>query len=157
MRPILSAGNSSSTRLFLSPPRLDECMTGKRGFTLIEVVVVMAIVAIAFGLAGPRIGAGLGRLEMNNAAQTARGLIRMARLQAERTEKAQYVVFDRNRRVVSFVSDQMKPIREFSLPSSISIVLEDDAPAAALYVMPSGIVRGAAVRLRGRSTEVALP
>ena len=132
-------------------------MTGKRGFTLIEVVVVMAIVAIAFGLAGPRIGAGLGRLEMNNAAQTARGLIRMARLQAERTEKAQYVVFDRNRRVVSFVSDQMKPIREFSLPSSISIVLEDDAPAAALYVMPSGIVRGAAVRLRGRSTEVALP
>jgi general secretion pathway protein H len=132
-------------------------MTGRRGFTLIEVVVVMVIVAIAMGLVGPRIGAGLDRLQMNSAAQTTRGFIRMARLQAERTEKPQYVVFDRNRRVVSLVNDQMKPIRETALPSSIDIVLEKDALTAALYVMPSGIVRGGTVRLRAGSHEVVLP
>jgi prepilin-type N-terminal cleavage/methylation domain-containing protein len=132
-------------------------MTGRRGFTLIEVVVVMALVAIAIGLVGPRIGAGLDRLQMNNAAQTARGLIRLARLQAERTEKSQYVIFDRNRRVVSLVNDQMKFIRESELPSSIDIVLENGARTAALFVTPSGIVRGAIVRFRSGSHEVVLP
>src|SRR3954462_9046047 len=62
-------------------------MTGKRGFTLIEVVIVVAIMAISLGLAGPRIGAGLGRLELNTSAQTVRRFVKMARLQAERSER----------------------------------------------------------------------
>jgi prepilin-type N-terminal cleavage/methylation domain-containing protein len=132
-------------------------MTCKRGFTLIEVVVVMVIIAIAVGLVGPRIGAGLSRLEMNNAAQTARGLIRLGRLQAQRTERSHYVVFDRNRRMVSLVSDGMKVVRESKLASSVDIILEGDALTSALYVLPSGIVRGQTVRLRAQSGEVVLP
>jgi len=132
-------------------------MTGKRGFTLIEVVIVMAIVAIAVGLVGPRIGAGLGRLEMNTATQTSQGLIRLARLQAERTEKSQYVVFDKSRRMVSLVNNEMQLVRESQLPSSVDVVLEGDARTTALYVMPSGIVRGPTVRLRSGSREVVLP
>ncbi len=155
--PTSSAGNSASVRLFKPLPRLDECMTGRRGFTLIEVVVVMVIVAIVTGLVGPRIGAGFDRLQMNSAAQATRGFIRMARLQAERTEKSQYVVFDRNRRAISLVNDEMKPIRESVLPSSIDIVLENDARTAAFFVMPSGIVRGGTVRLRSGAHEIVLP
>jgi prepilin-type N-terminal cleavage/methylation domain-containing protein len=132
-------------------------MSGKRGFTLIEVVVVMVIIAITIGLVGPRIGAGLSRLEMNNAAQTARGLIRLAKLQAQRTERSQYVVFDRNRRTVSLVSDGLKVVRESELYSSVNIVLEGNAASAAFYVLPSGMVRGPAVRLRSQSGEVVLP
>ena len=132
-------------------------MTGKRGFTLIEVVVVMAIIVIAIGLVGPRIGAGLGRLEMNTAAQTTRGMIRLARLQAQRTEKPQYIVFDRSRRVVTLVNDEMRATRESKLPSSIDIVLEGDARTAALFVTPSGLVRGTTVRFRSGEREVVFP
>jgi len=134
-------------------------VNGKRGFTLIEVVVAMTIMVIAIGLVGPRIGAGLGRLEMNSATQTVRGVIRIARLQAQRAERTQYVVFDKNRRAVSLVNDAMNVVREKELPSSVDIVLEGDVSTSALYVLPSGIVRGNPVRLRGHSTatEVMLP
>jgi prepilin-type N-terminal cleavage/methylation domain-containing protein len=132
-------------------------MTCRRGFTLIEVVVVMVIIAIAVGLVGPRIGAGLSRLEMNNAAQTSRGFIRLARLRAQRTERSQYVVFDKNRRTVSLVSDELKMVREQEFTTSVDIVFEGDTSNTALYVLPSGIVRGPAVRLRGQSGEVLLP
>jgi len=132
-------------------------MTGRRGFTLIEVVVVMVIVVITIGLVGPRIGAGLGRLEMNTAAQATRGILRVARLQAERTERPQYVMFDRIRHSVLLVNDAMRPTKETPLPSSVEIVLEGDARTAALSVMPSGIVRGTTVRLRSGTREVAFP
>ena len=129
-------------------------MSGRRGFTLIEVVIVMAIVAISLGLVGPRIGAGFGRLELNGAARTVRGYIRMARMQAERTDREQYVVLDRTRRSVALVSADLKLLREEKLPASVQIVLEGNEPNSALWIAPSGMIRGEPVRLRGRVGEL---
>jgi prepilin-type N-terminal cleavage/methylation domain-containing protein len=124
-------------------------MTGRRGLTLIEVVIVVAIIAMSLGLAGPRIGAGLGRLDLNNSARTVQGFIKMARLQAQRADRPQYVVFDRTHRSVALVNADLQTTRQQELPGSIEIILEGDARTAALYVTPAGIVRGNPVRLRG--------
>ena len=129
-------------------------MTGHRGLTLIEVVIVMAIIAISIGLAGPRIGAGFGRLELTTSARTVQGLIKTARIQAQRTDRMQYVVLDKSRRSISVVSSELKLVREEELPSSVDFVLPAEVPTAALYVSPSGIIRGSPVRLRGRVGEV---
>jgi prepilin-type N-terminal cleavage/methylation domain-containing protein len=133
-------------------------MTGLRGFTLIEVIVVMAIIAITLGMAGPRIGAGFGRLELNESAQQIRNFVRIARLQAERTDREQYVVLNKTNRSISLVDSDLQVLREEHLPSSVEIVLSDDASVEALYVAPSGITRGAPFHLRGRTgeTEVSL-
>jgi prepilin-type N-terminal cleavage/methylation domain-containing protein len=129
-------------------------MTGPRGFTLIEVVIVVAIIAISFGLAEPRIGAGLGRLDLNNAAKTVQTFIKMARLQAERADQQQYVLLDRVRRSISLVNPDLKVIRSGELPGSVDILIDGGAQTTALYVSPSGIIRGNPVHLRGRTGEI---
>ena len=133
-------------------------MTGQRGFSLIEVVIVMAIIAMTLGLAGPRIGAGFGRLELSESAQKVRNYIRMARLQAERTDRQQYVVLNKTKHSVSLVNSDLQVLREEQLPSSVEIMLTGDSTVEALYVAPSGIARGAPFKLKGRTgeTEVSL-
>jgi prepilin-type N-terminal cleavage/methylation domain-containing protein len=129
-------------------------MTGRRGFSLIEVVIVVAIIAMSLGLAGPRIGAGLGRLELDNSAKTVRGFIKLARIQAQRTDRQQYIVLNKSRGSIALVSDDLKLVREEALPSSVQLLFEGDSPTTALYVMPSGVLRGAPIRLHGRTGEV---
>ncbi len=131
-------------------------MTGRQGFSLIEVVVVVAIIAISIGMAGPRIGAGLGRLELQQAEQSVKSYLQTARVQARREDRGNYVVLDNARHAVELISADMKLVRERKLPSSVSFVLQPNADIAALYVAPSGIVRGNPVRLRGRTAEVEI-
>lgn len=129
-------------------------MNKRRGFSLIEVVIVLAIIGISLSLAGPRIGAGLGRIELNQAAQTVRTYIKLARLQAQRSDREQYVVLDRQKRSVALVGPDMRVAREETLPRSVEFILQSEVQAAALYVPPSGILRGDPVRLRGRTGEI---
>ena len=131
-------------------------MNGRRGFTLIEVVIVMAIIAISLGMAAPRIGAGIGRIELNQAAQTIRTYIKLARVQAQRADREQYIVLDKERRSVALLGPEMKILRQQTLPRSVDFVLQPDVQATALYVAPSGILRGNPVRLRGRTGEIEI-
>jgi prepilin-type N-terminal cleavage/methylation domain-containing protein len=128
-----------------------------RGFTLVEVVVVMAIIAISLTLAGPRIGAGIGRIELNQAAQTVRSHIKLARVQARRSDREQYIVLDRQKRSVVLVSPEMKVLREERLPSSVEFVLDPDVQVSVLSIAPSGIARGNPILLRGRTAEIEVP
>jgi prepilin-type N-terminal cleavage/methylation domain-containing protein len=132
-------------------------VNGRRGFSLIEIVVVLAIIGISLSLAGPRIGAGLGRIELNQAAQTVRSYIKLARLQAQRSDREQYIVLDRQRHSVALVGPEMKVTREESLPKSVEFVLQPEVQTSALYVAPSGILRGDPVRLRGRTGVIEVP
>ncbi len=129
-------------------------MTGRRGFTLIEIVIVMAIIAISMSLVGPRIGAGFSGLYLNQSAQTVKRMLKLARLQAERTERHQYVVLNRKTRSVVLVGSDLEVQRQETLPSGIDIVLESDSDTASVLVTPAGLLRGPSIRLRGRAGEI---
>ena len=125
-----------------------------KGFSLIEVVVVMALIALTLTLAGPRIGAGLSRLELERSRQSIRSFIKIARVQAERADQPYYVVIDRKQDLLRLLDPEMKVIRQEQLPSSVQIALDSNADFAGLTISPSGIVRGNPVRLRGRAGEL---
>jgi len=141
---------SSSFRVFIS-------VTGRNnGFSLIEVVIVTAIIALALTLAGPRIGAGIGRLELDRSAQSIRNFIKLGRVQAQRTDREHYVVIDRKRDVITLLDPEMRPLRQEELPSSVQIMLDSSLDLASIAIAPSGIVRGEPIRLRGRSGDLEI-
>src|SRR5438094_9841021 len=89
-----------------------------KGFSLIEVVVVMTLIALTLTLAGPRIGAGLGRLELERTAQTIRGAVKIGRIQAERMDREYYITIDRKQEVLRLLDPDLKVIRQEQLPST---------------------------------------
>ncbi len=127
-----------------------------KGFSLIEVVVVMALIALTLTLAGPRIGAGLGRLELERTGQSIRSVVKVGRAQAERADREYYVVIDRRQDSVRLLDPDMKVIRQEQLPSTVQVNLESNADVAGLTILPSGIVRGNPVRLHGQAGELTL-
>jgi len=127
-----------------------------RGFSLIEVVVVMALIALTLTLAGPRIGAGIGRLELERAAQSIRSFVKLGRVQAQRTDREHYIVIDRKRDLITLLNPELRPLREEQLPSSVHIVLDSNLDLDSISIPPSGIVHSKLVRLRGRSGELEI-
>ena len=127
-----------------------------KGFSLIEIVVVMALIALTLTLAGPRIGAGLGRLELERTAQTIRSFAKLGRVQAERADREYYVIIDSKQDSLRLLDPEMKVVRQEQLPSSVQINLESNQDVAGWTIMPSGIVRGTSIRLRGRAGELTV-
>lgn len=127
-----------------------------KGFSLIEIVVVMALIALTLTLAGPRIGAGLGRLELERTAQTIRGLVKIGRVQAERLDREYYVTIDRKQDTVQLLDPDLKVIRREQVPSTVEINFDSYSNLTALTISPSGIVRGTAIRLHSHAGDLSL-
>jgi prepilin-type N-terminal cleavage/methylation domain-containing protein len=129
-------------------------VTGRhKGFSLIEIVVVTAVIALALTLVGPRIGAGIGRLELEQAAQSVRSFVKLGRAQAQRADRQHFVVIDTRQDSIVLLDPDMRPIRRADLPSSVHFV-HSDSDLLSFVIAPSGIVRGGPVRLRGRTGDL---
>ena len=133
-------------------------MSKARGLSLIEVMIVMTIITLSAGLVGPRIGAGMTRIEVYQAEQTIRSFVQMARSRAQRTNLAHFVVLDRRAGNVALIGPDMSILRERALPSGVELVVEPQTGMESIYVPPSGLLRGKVVRVRSRFgvQEVAL-
>ena len=128
--------------------RLSYCV---KGFSLIEVVVVMALIALTLTLVGPRIGAGIGRLELEETAQTIRGFVKSGGVQAQRTDRGHYVVIDRKKKLMTLLDPEMKMLRQKELSSSVEIIFDPNDDLATISISPSGIARSSVpIRLRSR-------
>src|SRR6476646_1423132 len=114
----------------------------------------MAIIAITLGLAGPRIGAGLGTIELRQSEQMVKAGVQVAKIRARRSDGDCYVVFDNAQRAITVLGPDMQVVREQRLPSSVSFVLQAPMQSMAMDVAPSGIASADSVRLRGRTGEV---
>jgi prepilin-type N-terminal cleavage/methylation domain-containing protein len=126
----------------------------KKGFTLIEVIVVMALIALTLTLVGPRIGAGIGRLELDETAQAIRGFVKNGAVQAERTDRVHYVVINRPKKLMTLLDPDMKVLRQKELASSVEIILAGGTDVATISVFPSGIVRSEPIRVHGRVGDI---
>lgn len=125
-------------------------MSNAKGLSLIEVMIVMAIIALSAGLVGPRIGAGMTRIELYQAEESIRSFVQIARSRAQRSNDAHFVVLDRRASTVSLIGPNMGVLRVRELPRAVELVIESQSGIDSIYVPPSGLLRGEFIQLRSR-------
>ena len=114
----------------------------------------MTLIALTLTLVGPRIGAGIGRLELEETAQAIRGFVKSGAVQAQRADRGHYVVIDRKKKLMTLLDPEMKTLRQKELSSSVEIILGSDGDLATISISPSGIVRNGPIRLRSRAGDL---
>jgi general secretion pathway protein H len=96
--------------------------SGPRGFTLIEIVVVLAILAVATALVLPSVGRGTESLRLRSEAGRVAALLRQARLEAVSQRHATRVTLDPARNTAAMVAgDPDRPARQVELPAGLRL------------------------------------
>lgn len=95
------------------------------GFTLIELVVAMAILAVAATLVAPAVGRGTETLRLRTETGRVAALLRQARQLAVSHHRATRVALDPGRNTVTLTAeDADKPVRELVMPAEIRLSVE---------------------------------
>lgn len=118
----------------------------ERGFTLVEMLVVVAILFIAVMLSAPYLTKQIQRSKLIGTAQQAAGLMRLARMDAIKRSQCSMVLIDPVRRQVEALSDRdgnCQPsapdvrLGELLLPKSVSFKSPCGADAASVRGLTS--------------------
>jgi general secretion pathway protein H len=132
---------------------------GQRGFTLIEMIVVLLVLAMIAGMASARLSVRSGAESLQAIAYEIASRCRAARASAVRGGADQVVLIDLADRVMT--GGGKEPIQ---IPQTISIVAETSAAerpsasVAAVRFMPNGSSTGGMVRLQsgGQAYEIRI-
>jgi len=112
-----------------------------RGVTLLELMVVITLIAVAGGLVFPSVSAGLDRLRLKSAAERLAATLRYAREHALHRQTVCQVTVDPERRVVEFeeLGGDGGRRRSWELPPEIAVRAE--RPRALLFSPDGGVPR----------------
>jgi general secretion pathway protein H len=111
-----------------------------QGFTLLELVVVLAILAVATALVLPSIGRGSETLRLRTEAGRVAGLLRKARLEAISQRYPTKVTLDRARNTVVLTGrDDAHPLQELAMPPGLRFTVA--AGGDALTFSSRGLTR----------------
>ena len=118
------------------------------GVTLLELIVVVAILATATAFAIPSIRAGNDHLQLRAGASRVASLLREARQQAVTHRRPARVLLEANRRAVALAWEGTdEPIRRVELPARFR--LDAAGGAETLTFSPRGLVRDARWTVEG--------
>ena len=128
-----------------------------KGFTLIEVLVVLVLLAALTAVAAPSIGRGFGAIELQTTARQVAATLRLARTRAVREQQVFLVGFDLEKNRIELMREDLSFRRTFDLPESIAIhkvtrkgeAPLDDVRFTCLFV-PNGLSESFEVWLRNK-------
>ena len=112
-----------------------------RGFTLLELIVTLFVIALAVGLVIPAVGRGT--LTLRERAEVARfsAMLRHARDQAITTRRGHAVVLDPGAHRATLVADPDEVKQAYGLPPDLAV--EPNPPTAlSIRFEPSGVSSG---------------
>ena len=117
----------------------------QRGFTLLELIVVLLVMALAAGLAAPSITRSADGLRMRTEIASFSAVLRHAREQAITTRRPHRVVVDPNQHVIRvYTGEEIRRTR--TIPSRWTFDTRD-APTLAVRFEPHGSSSGGEYRI----------
>lgn len=120
----------------------------ERGFTLVEMLVVIAIMSIAVLLAAPYLTKQIQRSKLIGVAQQAAGLMRLARMDAIKTSRCAMVLIDPIRGQMEVLSDRDGNCRPSPPDERLSEVI---LPNGVSFASPCGVGAASVYRLTPRA------
>jgi len=126
----------------------DTASRGQRGFTLVELLVVLVIAALALSLVGTSISRNISGAEMRNAARKVAASLRYTRTQAILTKSEQVFLVDTEKRTFKAAGRQAEELPEgmnVELNTARSELTSETAGGIRFY--PDGGSTGGNVRL----------
>lgn len=144
----------------------------ERGFTLVELAMVMLVIGIVSALAMPRVAGVLDRRRMHRAINVIRGAARLAQARAAVTKRVYRLTFDFDEQRVSvcYLSDPANPaectqergreLRPYTFPDTVRL-LDVVSPAgekrlqgeASTHFHPNGFAEPSMIHLGGIDTK----
>lgn len=123
--------------------------TRQAGFTLVELLAVLVVLALVVGLAATQLGTRHGGAALEAAAHEIASRCRAARAAAIRQAASRTVVIDMGRRTVTAGND----VPPFTIPDTVSVTSETSVAeqqgrtVAGIRFFPNGASTGGRVRL----------
>jgi prepilin-type N-terminal cleavage/methylation domain-containing protein len=125
----------------------------QRGITLLEMLVVVAIIAVLSGVSYPAMSAGVESLRLNAAATSIVGFFNEGLNRAERRQQVVEVTISRSARTLWLRSTEAKFERRLELPEGVSIVRvmpelpDNSTDTRAFLLYPGGAVPAIGVEI----------
>ena len=125
------------------------------GVTLVELLIVVALVGLLVGITFPSISAGLDSLRLTSAADSLAGFFNAALVRAERRQQPLEVTISKTDRVLSMRSTEPGFLRRLEMPEGVLIraVLPElpvDAPVRSFLLYPGGTVPRVGVEIENQ-------
>jgi len=121
----------------------------RKGFTLLELLVVLVIISIAAAFVGPRVAGSMSTLTLKTAAKKVAASLRYARSQATSESRAYFVLFDTDKGRLTIKpgqtapkEDKEKEAAEGEQDTGTSEEMADNNPVKErlkVYALPEGV------------------
>ena len=118
----------------------------RRGFTLVEMMVVVVLISVIAGISFPAVTSGIDTLRLRSAGESIVGLFNSALDRAERRQQPVEIIIDRVNNSIAVVGSGPNVERLVELPQGVRILAiapplpQGDGPLRSFLLLPSGAV-----------------
>jgi len=153
---ILSVGRTKGGALRFARAQAGGLRHGNRGITLVELLVVVAIISLMVGISFPALTSGIDSLRLNAATNGVVGFFNLGLSRAERREQAVEITISKAENALSMRSTDPNFSRKLQMPDGVTIVrilpevTGDEGAPRVFLLYPGGAVPSFGVQLMNR-------